>query len=97
MMLNRKLQTLLECKSGNDGHISQEPLILPCGFSICKSCYKSIIKCSQCQKEHIIEYETMKTNFLIKDMIKNHIKDLNLIGYVKHEEYSVKIDGIHNF
>ena len=94
MLFNQNLQKLLECKSSNnESHFAQEPIFLPCGFSVCKSCYKSIVKCSQCRTEHAIDYDSLKTNNLIKDMIRNQVKELNSITDIKTEKLNFKIEG----
>jgi hypothetical protein len=77
MLASQKLLEILECKSSHEGHISQEPIFLPCGFSVCKLCFKQILKCTKCNEEHKMDKEVMEVNYFVKDLIKNNLAELN--------------------
>ena len=84
----------IECKASNDGHISEDPVILSCGYSACRKCCKSkiSINCFQCNKAHSNfgnrmnfknrancgNQENLKTNILIQNMIETNIDQLTI-------------------
>ena len=82
MLLNKQILEILECKSNNDindiSHIVQDPVILPCGFNICRECYKFSKYCVRCKIDHDIKDELVLKNHLVKDLIKENIKQLSL-------------------
>ena len=78
MLLNKQILEILECKSSKDGHIAEESIILPCGFNICSECYKLSKYCVKCKIEHNLKEELILKNHLVKDLIKENIKQLSL-------------------
>ena len=74
---------VIYCKYSNDDHISQDPILLPCGSSACRQCYNPKIICSKCKTEHLMNVNDMKKHSLVNDLIKEYIEDLD--KYIKQK------------
>ena len=68
---------VIYCKYSNDDHISQDPILLPCGSSACRQCYCPKTICSKCKAAHLINENDMKTHSLVNDLIKAYIDQLD--------------------
>jgi hypothetical protein len=76
MLSNKFLLKMIECKSRRDGHIVREPLYLPCGYSVCKECYKQIKFCVECEVNHELSVEKIKMNREAQNIIETNIDEL---------------------
>ena len=92
-MLTKEFLNELECKVSDDGHIVNDPICLPCGYSACRRCYEIRKFCLDCKEEHVINKEQLKTHKLIKDKVEKNIQELTIIVKEKLEKYSNSIIG----
>ena len=76
MLSNTFLLKMIECKSRRDGHIVCFPICLPCGYSVCRDCYKKIKFCVECEINHEISEEKMKINKESQKIIESNIDEL---------------------
>jgi hypothetical protein len=68
---------VIYCKYSNDEHISEDPILLPCGSSACRQCYSPTKICSKCKTVHNIKIQThSKANDLIKEYIDKLDEDI---------------------
>ena len=78
MIHNNKIFEIIKCQSSDtQSHIVEEPIRLPCGFSMCDSCYKVKKNCNICKIEHIIDGDKLKTSDnVVNKVIIDNIKEL---------------------
>ena len=65
---------VIYCKYSNDEHISEDPILLPCGSSACRLCYSPTIICSNCHNVHDIN---IQTHSRANDLIEAYVDDLD--------------------
>lgn len=70
------VRNFIECKVSEDKHISQDPVVLPCGYSACRKCYYEVKMCFECNEKHLIDIADLKTNIMVKNMIEKNIDHL---------------------
>ena len=68
---------VINCKYSNDEHISEDPILLPCGSSACRLCYSPTIICSNCKTVHLINENDIQTHSRANDLIEAYVDDLD--------------------
>ena len=68
---------VIYCKYSNDDHISDDPILLPCGSSACRQCYSPTLICSKCKVKHLINENDKQKHSLTNDLIKAYIDQLD--------------------
>ena len=73
-----KLQTLFNCKLCSE--LLREPVLLPCGVSICKFHSSEItgVKCEFCKKPHTLPESGFAENKLVQSMLDIQLNILNI-------------------
>ena len=97
MPLNSDELELITCKSTKDFHIVEDPILLPCSFSVCRKCYESIKFCVICKKEHLIAVDEIYSNESVNQLIKENIKDFKLTIALKVEKELTGFEGKNLF
>jgi hypothetical protein len=69
---------------------------MPCGYSMCKDCYKTTKLCVECEIEHIISEDQFKENHLAQDIVNDNLEKLTLDFKELLEEKFKSLTGSFN-
>ena len=93
------IDKILYCKNDpSNVHILNEPMLLPCNHSICKSCAdenKKKFSCNYCFKEHSILNKSLqlKPNLNFIDFIKSNLNEITSLIVKKLKDCNSSISG----
>ena len=93
MLSNVYLSKLIECKARRDGHVVKEPILLPCGYSVCRECYKNSKFCNECNINHQISENQLNRNKSVENIVKQNIEELIFNVKKKYKEQKLKTES----